>query len=128
MERLAVAKVALSVAAYRGFSIQETSTEAFSILDREKGLVLEITPYRNLGVAQIVTMTLDQSRRIAEYSKKQSEILREMGRNDLFLDVTYVAEKNWNKATLGRIPAGSAVFPVLEEKTVPIQHVKPYLS
>jgi len=116
------------MASYQGSRIEQVGTEALSIRDTERNIVLEITPYPTLGIAQVVTMTSEQSRKVAEYSNSQSKILKEIGRAELLLDITYLPERNWNQTALIPIPAGSAVFPVLDAKTVPIERVKRYLS
>src|SRR5205823_8773522 len=121
------AKVSLSIAAYQHSRLEQIDTEAVSIHDAERNVVLEITPYPSHGIAQVVTMTPNQSRKIAEYSRSQSKILKEIGGAGLLLDITYVPERNWDRRTPVEIPAGSAVFPVLDAKTVPIESVKPYL-
>ena len=121
------AKVSLSIAAYQHSRLEQIDTEAVSIHDAERNVVLEITPYPSHGIAQVVTMTPNQSRKIAEYSRSQSKILKEIGGAELLLDITYVPERNWDRRTPVEIPAGSAVFPVLDAKTVPIESVKPYL-
>ena len=122
------AKVARSTTAYGKLEIVERDTEAVSLRDPENNLVMEVTPYPGLGLAQVVMMTPDQSRKVAEYTLKQSGVLRELGRTDLLLDITYVPERNWSKASLRRIPAGTAVFPVLDVRTVPLEQVKRYLT
>ena len=121
------AKVSLSIAAYQHSRLEQIDTEAVSIHDAERNVVLEITPYPSHGIAQVVTMTPNQSRKIAEYSRSQSKILKEIGGAELLLDITYVPERNWDRTMPVEIPAGSAVFPVLDAKTVPIESVKPYL-
>ena len=122
------AKVALSTTGYRGSEVAEKNTEAITIPGPEKNTVLEITPYPSLGMAQIATMTSEQSQRIADYLRRQSKVLEELDETDLLLDLTYVPARSWNERTFRRIPAGSAVFRVLELETVPILHVKQYLS
>jgi len=121
------AKVSLSIAVYQHSRLEQIDTEAVSIHDAERNVVLEITPYPSHGIAQVVTMTPNQSRKIAEYSRSQSKILKEIGGAELLLDITYVPERNWDRTMPVEIPAGSAVFPVLDAKTVPIESVKPYL-
>jgi len=121
------AKVSLSIAAYQHSRLEQIDTEAVSIHDAERNVVLEITPYPSHGIAQVVTMTPNQSRKIAEYSRSQSKILKEIGGAGLLLDITYVPERNWDRRTPVEIPASSSVFPVLDAKTVPIESVKPYL-
>ena len=127
-DRLSRVKVALSMAAYQESRIEQVDTEAVSIEDKERQIVLEITAYSALGIAQVVAMTPEQSRNVAEFSNSQSKMLNEIGGAELLLDITYVPERNWNRRTRIPIPAGSAVFPVLDAKTVPIEHVKRYLS
>jgi len=122
------AKVARSTTAYGKLEIVERNTEAVSLRDPENNLVMEVTPYPSLGIAQVVRMTTEQSRKVAEYTMKQSGVLRELGRTDLLLDITYVSERNWSKTPLRKIPAGTAVFPVLEVRTVPLEQVKQYLT
>jgi len=107
--------------------VEEIRTEAFSFLDTERDLVMEITPCPRLGVAHIVTMTGDQARRVSEYVRTRSEMLHELGLTDHLLDITYVPTRSWNQENLKTIPRGSSVFPVLEAKTVPINAVKPLL-
>ncbi len=120
-------RVRLSSAAYNGQLREESDTEAISIFDSGRDLVMEITPCPRLGVAHVVTMTEDQARRVSEYSKAQSKMLRELGRTNLLLDITYVPARNWNRETLRTIPSGSALFPVLDAKTVPINALKTLL-
>ncbi len=121
-------RVELSSAAYKGQLREEAGTEAFSIIDQERDLVLEITPCPRLGVAHVVTMTGEQARKISEYSRKRSDMLRELGRTDLLLDITYVPTRGWNEENLRSIPGGSTIFPVLDAKTVPISLVKALVS
>jgi len=56
------AKVSLSIAAYQHSRLEQVDTEAVSIQDAERNVVLEITPYPSHGIAQVVTMTPEQSR------------------------------------------------------------------
>ena len=128
MEKKTQAKVVLSTTGYRRSEAVERNTEAITVPGPEENTVLEITPYHSLGLAQIATMTIEQSQRIVEYLRRQSKVLEELERTNLLLDVTYVPERSWNEHTLQKIPAGSAVFPVLELETVPILHVRQYLS
>ena len=118
----------LTSASYNGRMVEDIRTEAFSFLDAERDLVMEITPCPRLGVAHVVTMTGDQARRVSEYTRTRSEMLHELGRTDLLLDITYVPTRSWNRENLRAIPRGSSVFPVLDAKTVPINAVKPLLS
>ena len=120
-------RIELTSAAYNGQLREESDTEAFSIVDSERDVVMEITPCPRLGVAHVVTMTNDQARKVSEYSRAHSKMLRELGRTNLLLDITYVPERNWNHETLRTIPGGSAVFPVLDAKTVPIDALKQFL-
>ncbi len=118
----------LTSASYNGRMVEEIRTEAFSFLDSERDLVIEITPCPRLGVAHIVTMTGDQARKVSEYARTRSEMLHELGQTNLLLDITYVPSRSWNQENLRTIPRGSSVFPVLDAKTVPINAVKPLLS
>jgi len=122
------ARIEFSSAAYNGKFREEVETEAFSVVDAERNLVMEITPCPRLGIAHVVTMTEDQARRVSEYQNARSRMLRELGQTRLLLDITYVPTGSWNPENLRTIPGGSAIFPVLEAKTVPIKMVKPLLS
>ncbi len=116
--------VVRSVTSYETVEIAVDNTETVSFPDKNGKLVVEITPYPGMGIAQVVTMTMEQSTKIAKYARRQSKILAELGRTDLVLDVTYVPEEKWSEDILRRVPGGSALFPILSLKTVPIQHVK----
>lgn len=122
------AKVARSVTTYRGLELVEDNTEAVTISDPQHNVVVEITPYPGTGLAQIVTMTDEQSRRITGYLRKQSRVLRELNRTELLLDITYIPEKKWRDDTLAKVHKGSALFPVMDLRTVPIGRVKQHLS
>src|SRR5436309_16134576 len=101
------AKVSLSIAAYQHSRLEQIDTEAVSIHDAERNVVLEITPYPSHGIAQVVTMTPEQSRQVAEHSRSQTQILRDIGGAKLLLDITYVPERTCNWTTPVEITAGS---------------------
>ena len=104
--------------------ITEESTEAVTFPDKNGNLIVEITPYPSMGIAQVVIMSPEQSREIAEYTRRQCNILQELGKADLLLDITYIPEEKWKDEILRRVPAGSTVFPVADLRTVPLEHVK----
>ncbi len=113
---------------YETVEIAVDNTEAVSFPDKNGKLVVEITPYPNMGIAQVVTMTTEQSKKIGDYARRQTKTLIELGRTDLLLDVTYVPEEKWRDDLLRRVPGGSAVFPIVSLKTVPMEHVKHLLQ
>ncbi len=128
MRRRTRARIILSTTGYSSSKAVEKNTETITVQDSDRNTVLEITPYPSLGVAQVATMTFEQSQKIAEYLRRHSRVLKELERADLLVDITYVPSRSWNESTFKRIPAGSAVFPVLELATVPISHVEEHLS
>ncbi len=121
-------KIVRSATSYEKVEVAVDNTETVSFPDKNGKLVVEITPYRSMGIAQVVAMTTEQSTKIANYARRQSKILTELGRTDLLLDVTYVPEEKWTDDILRRIRGGSAVFPILSLRTVPIEYVKHLLQ
>lgn len=116
-----------STTSYGGVEIAQDDTEAISLVEPKSLLVVEITPYPSLGIAQVVRMTHEQSKRITDYTRK-SRVLKEVARTDLLLDITYVPQRNWSETVLRKIPAGTAIFPVVDVETLPIEKAKKYLS
>ena len=86
------AKFLRSRTSYTTMQLTEESAEAVTFPDKNGNLVVEITPHPSLGIAQVVIMSPEQSGKIAEYTRRQCDILRELGRSDLLLDITYVRE------------------------------------
>ncbi len=89
--------VARSVTSYETVEIGVDNTAAVSFPDKNGNLVVEITPYPSMGIAQVVTMTTKQSKKITDYARRHSKILVELGRADLLLDVTYVPEEKMER-------------------------------
>ena len=128
MNQINRVRILKSTTAYGDKELNQENTQAVTFPNRENNLLVEVTPYPSLGLAQIVTMTPEQARRVMDYSVKRSKMLRDLRREDLLLDITLVPERSWRDKLLSKIPAGSAVFPVRELRTVPIGTVKHHLS